>query len=70
MKLIIYIRIHLFNLNFSCFRSVGNQIITHKKTEPQINVGKSTRENQKKLGIFPAMMSKQPTSIRIEHPKI
>jgi hypothetical protein len=69
MKHIIYIRM-IFLLLFLNFRSVGNQIMTQKKTEPQINVGKSTRESDRKLGMFPSTMSKQPTRIRIEHPKI
>jgi hypothetical protein len=41
-----------------------------KKSEPQISLGKSTREKTIKVGMFANMMSKQPTRIRIEHPKI
>lgn len=51
------------------FRSVGNQIMTQKKSEPILSMGKAGREKDKKLGMFPSMMSKQPTKIRIDHPK-
>jgi hypothetical protein len=44
--------------------------MSHKKSEPIVNVGKSDREKHKKLGMFPSMMSKQPTKIRLDHPKI
>jgi len=44
--------------------------MTQKKSEPQLSLGKSTREKTKKVGMFPSMMSKQPTKVIIEHPKI
>ncbi len=37
---------------------------------PKHTVGKANRDTVRKIGIFPAHMSKQPTRIRIEHPKI
>jgi hypothetical protein len=40
-----------------------------KKSEPKISFGKSDRNKQAKVGLFPSTMSKQPTRVRIEHPK-
>jgi hypothetical protein len=50
--------------------SVGQQVQSRKSTEPRVSVGKSTRDKDRKLGMFPSMMSKQPTKISIPHPKI
>jgi hypothetical protein len=44
--------------------------MTQKKSEPQLSMGKSSRDKEKKLGMFPSMMSKQPTKIRLPHPVI
>lgn len=43
--------------------------MTQKKTEPQVNLGKSTRDGEKRRGFFKQMMDKQPTKVRIEIPK-
>lgn len=66
MRPITFIRKYYFNYFIS---SVGDQIMTQKKTEPQINLGKSTRDGEKKRGMFIQMMDKQPAKIRIEIPK-
>jgi Sperm-tail PG-rich repeat len=58
------------NETYAVVSSVGDQAVSRKKTEPKIKMGKSTRDTDKKLGMFPSMMSKQPTRIRIEHPKL
>ncbi len=55
---------------YAVISSVGNQAMSRKKTEPMVKMGKSTRDTVKKLGMFPTMMSKQPTRVRIEHPKL
>ncbi len=54
---------------YSIESSVGVQKTSKKTTEPRVKFGKTTREKAKKLGMFPTMMSKQPTRIRIDHPK-
>ena len=41
-----------------------------KKSEPKISFGKANRNKQSKVGMFPTSMSKQPSRVRIEHPKI
>ena len=40
-----------------------------KKTEEMVKIGKSTREREKKRGIFKSMMERQPATIRIAMPK-
>jgi hypothetical protein len=44
--------------------------MTQKRSEPQLKMGKASREKSLKLGMFPSMMSKQPTRITLPHPKI
>jgi hypothetical protein len=44
--------------------------MAQKRSEPQLSMGKSSREKQVKLGFFPSMMSKQATKIRLPHPVI
>lgn len=44
--------------------------MSKKKSEPQVNFGHAKRDIGRKLGMFASTMSKQPTKIRIEHPKI
>ena len=53
--------------NYSC---VGDQIRTHKRSEPKINIGKATRETEKNRGIFANTMDRIPTKISIPLPKI
>lgn len=43
--------------------------MSKKKSETKVNFGKADRDKDKKLGMFPSMMSKQPTKIHIDHPK-
>ncbi|MCQ2815885.1 MAG: hypothetical protein MJ252_01340 [archaeon] len=51
------------------YSSVGNQVRSRKRSEPQINMTRGTRDGEKKRGIFPTMMENRPTKIRIELPK-
>ena len=52
-------------------RSCNTQIESRKRSEPIVAIGKSTRDKESKTrGIYACHMSKQPTRIRIEHPKI
>jgi len=64
------LRVWTKNETYAVISSVGDQAMSKKTTEPKIKIGKSTRESTKKLGMFPSTMSKQPTRIRIEHPKL
>ena len=57
------------NETYATESSVGVQKMSKKATEPRAKIGKATRDKVKKLGFFPTMMSKQPTRVRIEHPK-
>lgn len=57
------------NETYATVSSVGDQHQSKKNTEPRVKIGKATRDKTKKLGMFASMMSKQPTRIRIEHPK-
>jgi hypothetical protein len=73
MKLIIFTRKYIFYkifLQIILNRSVGSQVMTGKKSEPQLSMGKSSRDKELKLGMFPSMMSKQATRISLPHPKI
>lgn len=44
--------------------------MTQKKSQPNLSFGKSTRDKEKKLGMFPSMMSKPTTRISLPHPKL
>lgn len=57
------------NETYYMYHSCGNQVMSKKRTEPIINVGKSTRDREKKRGTFQSMMERQPTRIRIQMPK-
>ena len=48
---------------------MGNQVQSKKKTEEMVKIGKSTREHEKKRGMFKSMMERQPVSIKIPMPK-
>jgi len=52
------------------YSSCYNQVDSNKLTMPKINFGKSDRAKSAKCGIFRSHMSKQPTRVRIDHPKI
>ena len=56
------------NETYATVSSVGDQQLSKKITEPRVKIGNATREKAKKLGMFPTMMSKQPTRVRIDHP--
>jgi hypothetical protein len=58
------------NETYHLYSSVGAQIMSKKTTEPQVSLGKASRDKDRKLGMFPSMMSKQPTRVRIDHPKL
>lgn len=52
------------------YKSCDTQIDSRKKSETKVSFGKSTRDKEEKTrGIYPAHMSKQPTKIRLPHPK-
>lgn len=57
------------NETYAMESCVGVQKTSKKTTEPRATFGKTSRDKAKKLGMFPTMMSKQPTRVRIDHPK-
>jgi hypothetical protein len=57
------------NETYEEYSSVGKQIRTHKRSEAEISIGKSTRDGEKFRGVFPQMMARQPAQIRIPLPK-
>lgn len=63
-------RVWTKNETYAVVSSVGDQHQSKKITEPRVKIGKATRDKTKKLGMFPTMMSKQPTRVRIDHPKL
>ena len=58
------------NETYEIYSSLGEQIRTHKTSEPKINIGKSTRDIEKIRGVFPSTMSRTMSRIRIPLPKI
>lgn len=58
------------NETYEKYSSIGDQIRTHKTSEPKINIGKSTRDMEKKRGVFACTMSRVPSMICIPFPKI
>ena len=58
------------NETYEIYSCVGDQIRTHKRSEPKINIGKATRDMEKIRGVFPNTMSRIPTQVRIPLPKI
>ena len=58
------------NETYEIYSCVGDQIRTHKRSEPKINIGKATRDMEKIRGVFQNTMAKIPTNIRIPLPKI
>ena len=57
------------NETYEEYSSVGKQIRTHKRSEAEISIGKSTRDGEKFRGVFPQMMARQPAQVRIPLPK-
>ena len=58
------------NETYEIYSCVGDQIRTHKRTEPKINIGKSTREMEKIRGVFANTMARTPSKVYIPLPKI
>lgn len=58
------------NETYEIYSCLGDQIRTHKRSEPKINIGKSTREMEKVRGVFPSTMARTPTKVFIPLPKI
>ena len=58
------------NETYEIYSSVGDQIRTHKRSQPKINIGKSTREMEKIRGVFASTMARIPTKVYIPLPKI
>ena len=48
---------------------MGNQVQSKKKTEEMVRIGKSTRDREKKRGVFKSTMERQPMSIKSPMPK-
>ena len=58
------------NETYEIYSCVGDQIRTHKRSEPKINIGKSTREKEKIRGVFANTMDRIPSKVSIPLPKI
>ena len=58
------------NETYEIYSCVGDQIRTHKRSEPKINIGKSTREKEKIRGVFASTMARTPAKVYIKLPKI
>ena len=58
------------NETYEIYSSVGDQIRTHKRSEPKINIGKATRDTEKIRGIFANTMDRIPSKVSIPLPKI
>ena len=48
----------------------GVQIVSTKKTQPNVKIGTATRDQVAKLGMFKDMMAYNPPKIRLPHPTI
>lgn len=57
------------NESYYLYSSIGTQIMTHKPTMPIESIGKQTREERNKCGMFKSMMERVPQSVRISMPK-
>ena len=57
------------NETYEIYSSVSDQVRNYKRSEPKINIGKSTREIEKLRGYFPSTMSRLPVKICIPLPK-
>ena len=58
------------NETYEIYSCLGDQIRTHKRSEPKINIGKSTRETEKIRGVFASTMARTPAKVYIPLPKI
>ena len=58
------------NETYEIYSCVGDQIRTHKRSEPKINIGKSSREMEKIRGVFASTMARTPAKVFIPLPKI
>ena len=58
------------NETYEIYSSVGDQIRTHKRSEPKINIGKATRDMEKIRGVFANTMARTPSKVYIPLPKI
>ncbi len=58
------------NETYEIYSSVADQIRTHKKSEPKINIGNSTREVEKIRGVFATTMARTPAKVTIPLPKL
>ena len=58
------------NETYEVYSCLGDQIRTHKKSEPKINIGKATREMEKIRGVFANTMARTPSKVYIPLPKI
>jgi hypothetical protein len=66
----LYNRTWTKNETYEIYSCVGDQIRTHKRSEPKINIGKSTREKEKIRGVFANTMDRIPSKVSIPLPKI
>ena len=57
------------NETYYMYSSVGEQIMTKKRTEPRPKEGRSTRAIEQKRGVFRSMMERQPVRVNIPMPK-
>lgn len=57
------------NTKFMNYSSMQKQVQSQKRTEDMISIGKSTRETEKKRGMFNCMMERQPVKFCIPMPK-
>ena len=48
--------------------SCGPQIVSTKKSEPNVKIGSATRDQVSKLGMFKDMMAYVPPKVRMPHP--
>jgi len=56
------------NQTYYTASSCGNQVVSSKKTKPNVKIGTASREQVSKLGSFADWMSNQPTRVRMPHP--
>ena len=57
------------NETYEIYSSLGDQTRNYRRSEPKINIGKSTRDIEKHRGFFPSTMSRIPSKVCIPLPK-
>jgi len=62
-------KVYTKNETYYVYSSCADQIYSQKRSVPKLSFSKADRDKEKKVGMFPSMMSKMPTKVRIEHPK-